>query len=207
MKNLLTFFCAAFLMGVVYSQNGQDNVSEDYKNRSPIYDYTEATLSSVDTIPGYAGQAEKLKITGTIYQSDGVTPAKDVILFIYQPNEDGEYDNRKQNDKKYVYHRAWVKTDANGNYTFYTFVPGASYAANAFPRRRGLKHIHPIVMAPGEEAYKLDAFVFSDDPLMTNRCKKKLNKQEFQGMLNLEQEGGLFVAHRDLVLNSQQADL
>ncbi|WP_082333715.1 hypothetical protein [Mangrovimonas sp. TPBH4] len=207
MKTLLTLFCGLFMIGVAVSQNMEETISEEYKKRSPIYDYTEASLNAVDTIPGYETQVEKLKITGTIYQSDGVTPAQDVIVFIYQPNEDGEYDNRKLNDKKYVYHRAWAKTDANGQYTFYTFVPGASYAANAFPRRRGLKHIHPIVMAPGDEAQKLDAFIFNDDPLLTNRCRKKLEKNRFQGMLNLKKEGSLFVAHRDLVLPAQNTNL
>ena len=49
---------------------------------------------------------EKLKLTGTIYLSDGVTPAKDVILFIEQPDENGNFDLRKDNEKRYVHHRA-----------------------------------------------------------------------------------------------------
>ncbi|WMI67333.1 hypothetical protein [Mangrovimonas sp. YM274] len=207
MKTILAFFCTFFMMAAAVSQNDLDTASEAYKKRSPIYDYSETSLNAVDTIPGYAGQTDKLKITGTIYKSDGVTPAKDVIMFIYQPNEDGDYDNRTFNDKKYVYHRAWVKTDANGQYTFYTFVPGASYAANAFPRRRGLKHIHPVIKAPGEEEQKLDAFIFSEDPLLTNRCRKKLDKNGFQGMLDLQKEGSLLVAHRDLVLPEQTTSL
>ena len=39
-------------------------------------------LNDTDTIADFDTQNNKLKLTGIIYQSDGVTPAKDVMLYI-----------------------------------------------------------------------------------------------------------------------------
>ena len=122
MKNLLYLFSFICLFGSNNLIGAQ--TAQNYQERNPIYDYAELQLNNTDTIPDYQSKINKLKITGTIYESDGLTPAKDVILFIEQPNENGDFDLRKANDKRYVNHRGWVKTDADGRYTFYTFVPG-----------------------------------------------------------------------------------
>ena len=63
----------------------------NYKKRSPVYDYSEHQLNNTDTIPDFDIKPNKLMITGTIYQNDGVTPASDVVLFIYQPDDYGNF--------------------------------------------------------------------------------------------------------------------
>src|SRR5690606_38499420 len=111
-----------------------DGMPSDFLERNPIYDHSEMPLNATDSIPDFETKTDKLILTGTIYQSDGVTPAKDVILYISQPDEDGDYVMKKDHGKRYVYHRAWVKTDADGKYTLYTFIPGN------FWQNREVKH-------------------------------------------------------------------
>jgi len=216
MKNLITLFSfACFLSSYMLSASTNSNGSEvsnskvsnndsnatkevpaNYKKRSPIYDYSEVNLNNVDTIPGYETKKEKLKISGTIYHSDGVTPAKDVLLYINQTDEFGNFDlKRDEHKKRYVYHRAWVKTGADGKYTFYTFIPGT------VPRSGEFKHIHPVIKEPGQAEYQMNAFVFDNDPLMTKRCSKKLT----DNMLKLEKKEDMYVTTRDIVLVENNA--
>lgn len=201
MKNLLTLVCLASFLGVnmmLTAQEFADNsvVSDaDFKKRSAIYDYSEVNLNNVDSIPDFSEKAEKLKITGTIYQSDGVTPAKDVILYIFQPDENGNYQmERDANRKRYVHHRAWIKTDADGKYTFYTFMPGKLF------RTKELKQIHRIIKEPGKAEQELAPFFFNDDPLipdLTLACRAEAVKS----MLRIEEKDGMYVATKDIKLD------
>lgn len=200
MKNLMTLICLVCIFGSCPTLNAQDVVSgsqelpSDYLERSPIYDYSERQLNNTDTIPDFQTKADKLKITGTIYQSDGVTPAKDVILYISQTDDDGDYELKTENEKRYVYHRGWVKTDADGQYTFYTFIPGTTHRSNE------LKHIHPIIKEPGKPEQDLDAFLFDGDPLLTKRCRKKLERNGIDSILKLEKKDSIYVATKDIIL-------
>jgi len=201
MKNLLTLVCLFSFLGVNMMLNAQEFADNsvlsdaDYKKRSAIYDYSEANLNNVDSIPDFSEKAEKLKITGTIYQSDGVTPAKDVILYIFQPDENGNYQmERDANRKRYVHHRAWIKTDADGKYTFYTFMPGKLF------RTKELKQIHRIIKEPGKAEQELSPFFFNDDPLipdLTLACRAEAVKS----MLRIEEKDGMYVATKDIKLD------
>ena len=75
MKNLLTLISFACFVVFGFAQNTEAAL-DNYEKRNPIYDYSENQLNNKDTIPGFEAKANKLKITGTIYESDGVTPAK-----------------------------------------------------------------------------------------------------------------------------------
>lgn len=186
----------------LHSQEVQvlDEIPLNFKKRSPIYDYTEKNLNNTDTIPDFERKSEKLKITGIIYEKDGITPAKDIILYMYQADEDGNYATGKYKDKKYVKHRGWIKTDKNGRYTFYAFVPGATFEPLTYPKKKAPKQIHPIIKEPGIKEYYLDPFLFADDPNLTERCRKKLERIGYDGLVTLDKEEGLFVATRDIVL-------
>ena len=156
--------------------------------------FTEKNLNATDTIPGFETQENKLKLTGTIYLSDGVTPAKGVILFIEQPNEDGEYDLQFENNKRFVTHRAWVKTNEQGQYTFYTFIPGS------YRHSKELRHIHPVVKEAGKPEYKLNSLMFEDDPFLTKACRKKLKKKGIDSILTTLKKEDMYVANYNIVL-------
>jgi protocatechuate 3,4-dioxygenase beta subunit len=179
--------------------NAQESTSnsDNYLERNPIYDYVEVQLNSTDTIPDFESKTTKLKVTGTIYKSDGVTPAKDVILFIEQADENGDFDLRESNEKRYVHHRGWVKTDADGQYTFYTFVPGNDRRYNQ------LQQLFPIIKEPSKPAYELASLLFDDDPLLTKLCRKRMAKKgDPTRVLKPTMVDGLLVAQKDIVLEN-----
>ncbi len=198
MKNGITTIAFLFCFTVInFSVSAQN--SEDYLNRSPVYDYTELKLNNTDTIPGFESKLNKLKISGVIYENDGVTPAKDVILYIDQTDENGDFDLRFHNNKRYVYNRGWIKTDADGSYTFYTYVPGNDRRYNQ------MQQLFPIVKEPSkEEAYEIASFLFEDDPFLTKTCRKRMAKKgDVSRILKPKNENGLLVVQKDIVLKSE----
>lgn len=205
MKNLIILTCLVCFISPFISVNAQevasvsDEIPKDFKKRSPIYDYSEKHLNNVDTIPDFISKSNKLKITGTIYESDGVTPAKNVLLFIHQTDENGNFELKRENKKRYVHHRGWVKTDADGRYTFYTFVPGSYIYGNE------LKQILPIIKEPGKPEQKIETFVFDDDPLLKDSCRERIEQTNPNRILHLDKKEGLFVAKRDIILGKEES--
>lgn len=195
MKNLLIPICILCFGTAVHSLAAQTSNSNYDLNSSPIYDRAENQLTDTDTIPDYRSKKNKLKLTGIIYQSDGLTPAKDVILFIEQPDEDGTFDLRKTGDERYVFHRSWVKTDADGRYTLFTFIPGGDRRYNQ------LQQIFPLVKAPLMNEYAVETFLFDEDPLLTKRCRKRMAKKgDMSRILKLTTANGILEAQRNIVL-------
>ena len=173
----------------------------NYKKRSPIYDYSEQEISNTDTIPDFHTKENKLKITGTIYLADGVTPAKDVIFYICQPDENGEYQLKKdEHRKRYVEHRDWIKTDADGRYTFYTFMPGK------FLSSKELKQIQRVIKEPGKSEYQMSSFYFDDDPIIPELSLAN-RSIIVKSMLRLEKEGDMYVTNKDFKLKSNIQNL
>ncbi len=197
MKNLIYLFSFAFLFGA-NALGAQESPAD--QDRSPIYDYAELQITKAATIPDYESKVNKLKITGTIYESDGLTPAKDVLLYIEQPNENGDFDLREVDEKRYVHHRAWVKTDADGSYTIYTFVPGGDRRYNQ------LQQIFPLVKEESKPEYALETFLFDEDPLLSRACRKKITKKGDPSRILVfkKEEDGLLVAQRDIILSSDR---
>lgn len=202
MKNLIILISSACIFLSINILQAQEiaEIPMDYKKRSPIYDYSETKLNNVDTIPDFASKSQKLKITGIIYESDGKTPAKNVMLFIHQTDENGNFELKRQNKKRYVHHRGWIKTDADGKYTFYTFVPGKYLYTNE------LKQILPIVKEPNKPEYKIDTFLFDDDPKLTGKCRTKVENTNPNRILKLDKKEGLFIAKRDIILGKEETE-
>ncbi|WP_299362120.1 hypothetical protein [Winogradskyella sp.] len=187
MKNLIVVCCLICFYSAL---------NPIFAQSSPIYDRAEDQLSHTDTIPDFRSKTNKLKLTGIIYQSDGVTPANDVIVYIEQPNEDGDFDLRRSGDQRYVFHRSWVKTDAEGRYTFYTFIPGGDRRYNQ------MQQIFPIIKEASKPERHLESLLFDDDPLLTKRCRKRLTKKGKTGrILKTKKENGILIATKDIVLS------
>jgi len=194
MKNLIALLCFISFSSASNFILAQES---NTKFTSPIYDRAESQISNTDTIPDFRSKTNQLKLTGIIYQSDGVTPAKDVILFIEQPDEDGDFELRNLGNARYVFHRSWVKTDADGRYTFYTFVPGNDRRYNQ------LQQIFPVIKEPSKPEYQLETFLFNDDPLLTKRCGKTiLRKSDASRILTPKKEDGILVAEKNIVLSA-----
>ncbi len=155
-------------------------------------------MSPVDTLPGFEAAATKIKVTGIIYQPDVLTPAEDVILYVYQTNAEGVYPTKggeKDWSKRHGYIRGWVKTGKDGRYTFYTMKPGT------YPSRSDAAHIHPILLEPNGRYYWVDEYLFEGDTLLTPvQLSPEAPVGGSSGILRLRREGDLLVGERDFIL-------
>ncbi|NRA91688.1 MAG: hypothetical protein HRU26_03220 [Psychroserpens sp.] len=199
MKTRITTLLATLCL-VLFLPAQTDVNLEDYLDRNPIYDYDASILSNTATIPDYDSKEQKIQITGTIFLSDGVTPAKDVILYIEQPNEFGDFDLRYDDkEKRYVHHRVWVKTDADGKYTINTFIPGNDR------RYKRLQQLFPTVKAPDQDEVQITTFLFDDDPFLTKGCRKRIAKRSNTSRILVPKKvDDLLVAQRDIILEREE---
>lgn len=168
-----------------------------------LFEYGNKPLHSIDTLPLFESNEPKLKIIGTVYKKDGKTPAKDVILYIYQTNRKGIYETRgnvKGWAKRHGIIRGWVKTDSNGQYTFYTFRP-AAYADGSEP-----EHIHLTVKEPYKNEYYLDDYMFYDDPLLTSEKRQHLKNRGGSGIMKPAVKDGILTIQRDIILGQNIPD-
>jgi len=168
-----------------------------------IYEYGTKKLTATDTLPTFDEREPKLKITGTVYQKDGKTPAENVILYVYHTNREGVYET--QGDEKgwarrHGFIRGWVQTGKDGKYTFYTFRPGA------YPNGSENEHIHLTVKEPGKNEYYLDDYVFDDDPLLTQAKRKSRSNRGGSGIISPKKINGILTIKRDIVLGKNIPD-
>jgi protocatechuate 3,4-dioxygenase, beta subunit len=163
-----------------------------------VFEYGNKPLKPTDTLPDFAKQGTKIKLTGTIYQLDGKTPAPGVILYIYHTDTTGVYPtkgNERGWARRHGYIRGWIKTDKNGQYNFYTFRPAA------YPGRSAPAHIHATLLEPNGSYYWLHDYYFKDDPLLSaEEASMTAIRGGGVGVLTLQQEGNLLVGKRDIIL-------
>jgi len=162
-----------------------------------LFEYGDRLLNNIDTLPLYLATEPKMKISGTVYQADGKTPASNVILYVYQTNRGGIYQTQGDETgwaRRHGFIRGWVKTDVSGRYTFYTFRPGA------YPNRRAPEHIHLTVKEPGVIAYYMEDYLFEDDTLLTSDFQQRLTQRGGSGIVAPSKQGELLVVKRDLIL-------
>ncbi len=130
-------------------------------------------LTSSATLPDYNDKGPKIEISGIVYERDGMTPAKDVVVYVYHTDQRGVYPtkgNEKGWAKRHGYIRGWVRTDKNGFYQFKTLRPAP------YPGRNAAEHIHITIKEPNKNEYYIDEYLFADDPLLP-----KTNNAELRG--------------------------
>lgn len=150
-------------------------------------------LRNNDTLPGFDQPGPKIEISGIVYKKDGQTPAAGIVLYVYHTNQEGIYPkNEKEMNSKHGTIRAWLKTDAEGRYKFFTMIP-ASY-----PNSNNPKHIHAIIKEPGKTAYWIEDFLFADDPLLPK--EKEIKPRGGNGILFPQKEGFHWKAERNIIL-------
>lgn len=193
MKNLTLLLLALLVHGLAFSQ-GQ-LIGGPCEGCEAVFEYGDMKLSSTDTLPDYGEWEPKLKISGTIYESDGKTPAEGVILYVHHTDEKGVYPTKGDEKgwaQKHGYIRGWVKTGTEGKYAFYTSKPG-SYSSNP-------AHIHPIILEPNGKYYWLGSFLFAGDPNIDTSEKSENPRGGSDGILTLQKKGNLWVGTRDIIL-------
>lgn len=199
-QKLTTILSIVLLSSCASSQNqtAPKLVGGPCEGCEAIFEYGDRVLSSVDTLPDFNHPGTKIKITGTIYQSDGTTPAENVILYVYHTNQEGIYATRGGETgwaKRHGYIRGWVKTDKNGKYAFYTLKPGV------YPSRSEPAHIHPTILEPNGKYYWLESYLFAGDPLLTEtEINPESPRGGSSGLISLRTEEGIMVGTRDFIL-------
>ena len=154
-------------------------------------------LGWVDTLPDFNEKGPRLVISGTVFQSDGHTPARDVVLYVYHTDQTGKYTNR-DNEEGYAgrhgYIKGWMRTNAKGQYRFFTLRP-ASYPGSTIPA-----HIHPIVKEPGKNEYWIDEYQFEGDPFLSAAGKEKEERRGGSGIIRLREKDGILYGERNIYL-------
>jgi len=140
-------------------------------------------------------KGELMKISGTVYQPDGKTPAANTLIYLYHTDIEGYY-GRTSNEHKHGRYRGWMLTGKDGRYAFVTIKPAP------YPVQRFAAHIHMTVTTPSAREDWIDSILFEGDRLISAREREEAGRRgRFNPILNLKKgDGGLFYATRDIKL-------
>lgn len=103
-----------------------------------------------------------LVIQGRVYRPDGRTPAAGIIVFAYQTDARGLYDEPAAGPHSWRL-RGWARTDDDGRFEFRTIRP-ASY-----PGSNVAQHVHVHLEGPSVPRLWSTEIHFEDDPKISAR--------------------------------------
>ena len=154
----------------------------------PSKDISSTTILATKHEPG-----ERLLIRGTVYYADGASPYAGLVIYLYQTDASGVYNNKNRSWREPRLH-GWVKTGANGEYEIQTIKPGS------YPGSRNPAHIHAVIKLPGKSPMWIDDFLFEGDPFLTDQLKHTAKASgKFSNILNLRHAGdSSLVGTRDI---------
>lgn len=157
-----------------------------------------SNINAIDTSAAWHVNGQKLLVKGKVLKLDGKTPAPNVIIYYWQTDDQGYYTANDSMDtlaRRHGYIRGWVQSDADGNYAIYTLRP-APYPNDTMPA-----HIHTSIKDPNlANEYYIDAFVFDDDPFVTDKEQAAMEYRGGSGILTINKEGELQVAEHNIIL-------
>ncbi len=159
--------------------------------------------SSIDTLPGFMENDPKIRISGTVFEKDGKTPAENILLYVYHTDRKGIYQpsaNPKGYENRHGQYRGWLKTNKEGKFTFYTFRPAA------YPNGREPEHIHIFIKEANTKPYYIDGYFFDDDPKLTAEIRASQKNRGGSGIIKLEMKEGIWTANRNIILGLNISD-
>ncbi len=139
---------------------------------------------------------EKLIISGTVFQKDGITPAPNILIYAYHTNAKGFY-GRGGGEHPHGKHHGWMLTDENGKYGFQTIKPAP------YPNLDTPAHIHYTITGENFKEDWIDDIWFDGDVLITPAIKQKQlsGKGGFDSILKLEKNAdGILTGVRNIRL-------
>ncbi len=208
-------------LGPFFPQQGTpvDVIREDDDPQTPLHLANDNDLTFVKGRDGKA-QGQVVYVDGTLRDAD-CQPLPAATIIIWQAAASGRYNHkgdaqnqdfshpvtgatlRRTHDPHFQY---WGRatTDASGNYSFKTIVPGF-YPANLARGWYRPPHIHFLVMATGVAQFVTQMY-FRGEQIADNDFVQELNEQDF-----LLQSSSMTKAQRralvvDFVANNQQQD-
>jgi len=146
------------------------------------------------TLATASDQAPRLRITVTVYQSDGKTPAPNILIYLYHTDAYGIYG--RTSEHRHGKYRGWVLTDTAGRYGIDTIMP-ASY-----PSSTTAAHIHMTLTGKNLREDWIDSILFEGDRFLTTRDRViRKGGFRFNPVLKLEKDAnGVLAGVRDIRL-------
>lgn len=130
---------------------------------------------------------ERILVTGTAYDSDGKTPAKNINIYVYHTDNKGEYDNQRLSGT--------MITNENGKYEFNTIKP-ASYPDSKIPA-----HVHYKVWGNGYPEQWFELKFEGDKYLSQTEINKEKEKGNFASIQKtVKNNSGILECRYDLKL-------
>lgn len=115
-----------------------------------------AALAPTGRIAPSSEPGSPLVIRGQLLALDG-SPAANTVVFAYQTDRTGLYDARENGPHSWRL-RGWVKTDADGRFTFETIRPGS------YPGTNNPPHVHFTAFLPDGSRYHAGELQLSMQP-------------------------------------------
>jgi protocatechuate 3,4-dioxygenase beta subunit len=140
---------------------------------------------------------ERMRIEGTVFRTEGRTPAADVIVYAYHTDSGGLYSRglpETEWSRRHGLLRGWVRTGADGTYSFDTVKPGP-YPGETMPA-----HVHLTVVESGRRPYWIDDIVFAGEFGVTDAYRRERDNRGGDGIVALTRRDGLLIARRDILL-------
>ncbi len=120
-------------------------------------------------------------LQGHVFQADGTTPAEGAIVFAYQTDANGLYNEKGKPGWRL---RGWARTDKSGAFEFTTIRP-APYPQGSIPA-----HFHFTVEGGGGPRQWTEELRFADDPLLSKSDAESGRQAENFGHVRpIEREG------------------
>lgn len=170
----------------------------DCEGCEAVLERAKAELSATLRLAGPQEPGERMWLSGTIFQSDGKTPAPDVIIYAHHTNADGLYANGTNENEWSRRHgrlRGWVKTGADGRYAFDTIKPAP------YPDRTLPAHVHLYIGEPGRRPYYVDDAVFAGEFLVNADYSAQQELRGGSGIVPATKDAqGVWQVRRDIIL-------
>lgn len=211
-RDFLSFGALLILSGCMASEdaaNGADGAANEGKKepRPDLYQCEGCEGALEADAPSLSWQAqmgppdepgEKMTIDGTVFATDGQTPAANVVIYAYQTNSAGLYANGSSETEASRRHgriRAWAKTGADGHYRFMTIKP-APYPNDTIPA-----HVHFTILEPGRPPYWIDDIVFGGEFGVTATYRRAMTNKGGNGIVPARRKSdGSWHVTRDIIL-------
>jgi protocatechuate 3,4-dioxygenase beta subunit len=177
----------------VPSDTTDGSISFDFPGDAPRFPLPSKDVGPLAVIAPESEPGERLIVTGTIYRSDGKTPAGGIFLHVYHTDAEGYYAKERGMLPRL---QAWMKTAADGRYEFRTIKPAP------YPSRTEAAHIHAHLTGPGVRPTWIESYLFAGDPFLRPADRESLAKDGVLSYVLAPEKGadGVLRARRDIRL-------
>ncbi|WP_310095847.1 hypothetical protein [Pseudoxanthomonas sacheonensis] len=197
MRNLLATAFVALLAASGSVHSREPVVGLPCEGCEAVFEGLPQSIPARSRIAPLGEPGQPMTVTGRVYGADG-KPRSGVVIYAYQTNARGIYPvparSSGQASSRHGSLRGWVRTGADGRYTFDTIRPGS------YPTRDVPAHIHMHVIEPRCATYYIGDIMFTDDPLLTPGERNRKTGRAGNGIATPTRSNGRWQVARDIRL-------